>query len=98
MSSFSYHKDIICVHTERQPPPQRPSSPIQRGQLPPGSSRPGSAILNLSDGNRWLAGGRDLYWESVKKRPSSGHVPGWKEGLPDSMKRPKSAVAFRNLR
>ena len=33
----------------------------------------------------------------MQKRPKSGHIPGWKEGLPESMKRPRSAVASRAL-
>ncbi|KAL4237026.1 hypothetical protein ACF0H5_005410 [Mactra antiquata] len=77
--------------TPRQgtPPPQRPTSPDQK-------VRPNSA-LSVTRANDWLAGGRDLYWESMQKRPRSGHIPGWKEGLPDSMKRPRSAVAARTL-
>ncbi|RUS88553.1 hypothetical protein EGW08_003653, partial [Elysia chlorotica] len=49
--------------------------------------------LKITRTDGWLAGGRDLYWEGVRKRPKSGHTPGWLEGLPDSMKkqRPKSA-------
>ena len=72
------------------PPPQRPSSP----EGP--KTRPVSA-LSIQRANTWLGGGRDLYWESLQKRPKSSHVPGWKEGLPESMKRPKSAVANRTL-
>ncbi|XP_069128141.1 uncharacterized protein [Argopecten irradians] len=72
------------------PPPARPSSPAIKSKT---LSRPGSAVLNLSTGNHWLAGGRDVYWENFKKRPMSGHVPGWKEGLPDSMQRPRSAAS-----
>ncbi|XP_053394060.1 uncharacterized protein LOC123525858 isoform X3 [Mercenaria mercenaria] len=77
--------------TPRQgtPPPQRPTSPDQK-------SRPTSSF-SVKKANDWLGGGRDLYWESIQKRPRSGHVPGWKEGLPDSMKRPRSAVAARTL-
>ncbi|XP_021342270.1 uncharacterized protein LOC110442803 isoform X3 [Mizuhopecten yessoensis] len=74
------------------PPPARPSSPAMKNKT---VSRPGSAVLNLSTGNHWLAGGRDVYWENAKRRPMSGHVPGWKEGLPDNMQRPRSAVASR---
>ncbi|XP_060082017.1 uncharacterized protein LOC132561310 [Ylistrum balloti] len=77
------------------PPPARPSSPALKNKA---VSRPGSAVLNLSTGNHWLAGGRDVFWENYKKRPMSGHVPGWKEGLPDSMQRPRSAVASRTWR
>ena len=77
--------------TARQgtPPPQRPTSPDNK-------TRPNSA-LSVTKASDWLGGGRDLYWETLQKRPMSGHVPGWKEGLPDSMKRPRSAVAARTL-
>lgn len=29
--------------------------------------------------NIWLAGGRDLHIEELKRRPKSAHVPGWKD-------------------
>ncbi|WAR24774.1 hypothetical protein MAR_038443 [Mya arenaria] len=79
------------AHTPRQgtPPPQRPSSPDHK-------TRPSSGMA-VTRANDWMAGGRDLYWESIQKRPRSGHIPGWKEGLPDNMRRPKSAVAARTL-
>ncbi|XP_078317601.1 uncharacterized protein LOC111119226 isoform X1 [Crassostrea virginica] len=87
----------------KSPPPQRPSSPAAIIQIQSSSqqqtnaSRPSSA-LHVKVGSDWLAGGRDLFWENIQKRPRSGHVPGWKEGLPESMKRPRSAVANRTLR
>ncbi|KAK0052131.1 hypothetical protein Bpfe_018461 [Biomphalaria pfeifferi] len=69
------------------PPPQRPSSPITRNNTK-------SFVLRLADTDRWLAGGRDLYWEQLKQRPKSGHTPGWKEGLPVSMRKPRPKSAF----
>nr|XP_034310955.1 uncharacterized protein LOC105347423 isoform X8 [Crassostrea gigas] len=86
----------------KSPPPQRPSSPaaiirIQSANHHHSTTRPSSA-LHVKVGSDWLAGGRDIFWENVQKRPRSGHVPGWKEGLPESMKRPRSAVANRTLR
>ncbi|XP_012936780.1 uncharacterized protein LOC101846343 [Aplysia californica] len=70
------------------PPPQRPTSPITSGGFHSAKPR-----LRVTRTENWLAGGRDLFWEGVRKRPKSGHVPGWKEGLPESMRkqRPKSA-------
>lgn len=86
----------------KSPPPQRPSSPaaiirIQSANHQHSTTRPSSA-LHVKVGSDWLAGGRDIFWENIQKRPRSGHVPGWKEGLPESMKRPRSAVANRTLR
>lgn len=86
----------------KSPPPQRPSSPaaiirIQSANHQNSTTRPSSA-LHVKVGSDWLAGGRDIFWENIQKRPRSGHVPGWKEGLPESMKRPRSAVANRTLR
>lgn len=34
--------------------------------------------------NLWLGGGRDLHYEELKNRPTSAHVPGWKDGLKGS--------------
>ena len=36
--------------------------------------------------NLWLGGGKNLHHEEVKKRPSSAHVPGWKEEWKEDMK------------
>ena len=72
------------------PPPQRPTSPIAPGR----GIQSAKSRLRVTHTDTWLAGGKDLYWEAVRKRPKSGHVPGWKEGLPESMRRrqrPKSA-------
>lgn len=91
------------IGRRKSPPPQRPSSPAaiiriqSSSQQQTNASRPSSA-LHVKVGSDWLAGGRDLFWENIQKRPRSGHVPGWKEGLPESMKRPRSAVANRTLR
>lgn len=91
------------IGRRKSPPPQRPSSPAaiiriqSSNQQQTNASRPSSA-LHVKVGSDWLAGGRDLFWENIQKRPRSGHVPGWKEGLPESMKRPRSAVANRTLR
>ncbi|KAL3869450.1 hypothetical protein ACJMK2_042131 [Sinanodonta woodiana] len=74
------------------PPPQRPSSPESRT-----SGKHKGSVMSVTHGTNWLGGGRDLYWESLQKRPNSSHIPGWKEGLPDNMKRPRSAVAARTL-
>ncbi|XP_076441220.1 uncharacterized protein LOC143280455 [Babylonia areolata] len=67
------------------------------GGLPHGERQDISEIMqrHMPRANLWLAGGRDLFWEGLKGRPKSGHTPGWKEGLPDSMNqpRPKSAAA-----
>lgn len=79
----------LKIARQGTPPPQRPTSPDPK-------TRPSSS-LSVKKANDWLGGGRDLYWESIQKRPMSGHIPGWKEGLPDSMKRPRSAVAARTL-
>ncbi|XP_059140385.1 uncharacterized protein LOC131928387 [Physella acuta] len=71
----------------KAPPPQRPSSPTA-------SEEPKRRPVKIAHAGQWLGGGRDLFWEEVRKRPKSGHVPGWKEGLPKSMTkpRPKSAL------
>lgn len=79
----------------KSPPPQRPSSPASR--IPP-HHRPKSAVLQVTAGNEWLAGGRDLYWEKMSQRPRNAHVPGWKDGLPECLQRPKSAVANRTYK
>ncbi|GFR59619.1 DnaJ-like protein subfamily C member 14 [Elysia marginata] len=76
---------------------QRSSSqfPLVQQQLSGSHStkliNPGIRITR-TDG--WLAGGRDLYWEGIRKRPKSGHTPGWLEGLPDSMKKQRPRSAF----
>ncbi|XP_052071124.1 uncharacterized protein LOC127709512 isoform X6 [Mytilus californianus] len=80
----------------KSPPPQRPSSPANRG-IPP-HHRPKSAVLQVRAGTEWLAGGRDLHWEKMSQRPRNSHVPGWKDGLPDNFQRPKSAVANRTYK
>ncbi|CAL1540075.1 unnamed protein product [Lymnaea stagnalis] len=69
------------------PPPQRPTSPTTIRQMK-------SPSLRVAQADKWLAGGRDLYWEEVRNRPRSGHTPGWKEGLPANMRRPRPKSAF----
>ncbi|XP_046581209.1 uncharacterized protein LOC124288684 [Haliotis rubra] len=82
---------VPSTPTAKQPPLQRPTSPALTGTP--------SSRLHIHRAEYWMGGGRDLYWEQQLKRPKSGHTPGWKDGLPDSMKRrPKSAVAMRTLR
>ncbi|XP_064625626.1 uncharacterized protein LOC135486618 isoform X2 [Lineus longissimus] len=68
-------------------PPQRPTSPTKSEDR--GSAGP----INLKFGDKWLGGGRDLYYEEYLKRPKSVHVPGWKEGN-SLLARPKSAAAI----
>ena len=46
-------------------------------------------------GDSWLAGGRDLHWETMTLRPKSAHIPGWMEGMPP---RPRSTAAARALK
>ncbi|XP_071117853.1 uncharacterized protein [Haliotis cracherodii] len=83
---------VPTTPTAKQPPPQRPTSPALTDDPP-------SSRLHIHRANYWMGGGRDLYWEEQLKRPKSGHTPGWKDGLPDNMKRrSKSAVATRTLR
>ena len=73
------------------PPPQRPSSPIHKDGSK--SAATGNGQLRLQTGDAWLAGGRDLHWESLHNRSRSKNQPGWKEAL-----RPKSAAALRAMR
>lgn len=91
-SQISNEHFFIFAARRKSPPPQRPSSPASR--IPP-HHRPRSAVLQVTAGNEWLAGGRDLHWEKMSQRPRNAHTPGWKEGLPDGLQRPKSAVANR---
>ncbi|XP_050401356.1 uncharacterized protein LOC126818166 isoform X2 [Patella vulgata] len=80
-------KNMVSVVDKITPPPQRPSSPASKDK-----SKFNSGI-HVTKANNWLGGGRDLHKEMTKTRPKSGHTPGWKDGLPDSLKRPKSAVS-----
>ncbi|GFO18896.1 Dnaj-like protein subfamily c member 14 [Plakobranchus ocellatus] len=79
---------IVQRSTSQFPPSQQPSFYNLDTKL----QNPGIKITHT---DHWLAGGRDLYWEGIRKRPKSGHTPGWMEGLPESMKRqrPRSALA-----
>ena len=73
------------------PPPQRPSSPMNKdGQL-----RDSQRQIHMSVGDKWLAWGRDVHFERMQNRPKTAHTPGWMEGLPH---RPKSAAALRALK
>ncbi|ESP05538.1 hypothetical protein LOTGIDRAFT_228078 [Lottia gigantea] len=76
-----------------KPPPQRPPSPVNRGM------NNNKLELRITRANNWLAGGRDVHKEMTRNRPKSGHVPGWKEGLPQTLaRRPKSAMVPRSGR
>jgi len=44
--------------------------------------------------NLWMGGGRDLHLEEMRSRPSSAHVPGWKDGLKGTA-RTRSAHTMR---
>ncbi|KAK3591251.1 hypothetical protein CHS0354_010617 [Potamilus streckersoni] len=95
MDAYKYildHPRTKYLAGQATPPPQRPSSPESRT-----SGKHKGSAMSVTHGTNWLGGGRDLYWESLQKRPNSSHVPGWKEGLPENMKRPRSAVAARTL-
>ncbi|KAK6178773.1 hypothetical protein SNE40_011283 [Patella caerulea] len=79
-------KNMVSVVDKITPPPQRPTSPASKDKSNFNSR------IHITKANNWLGGGRDLHKEMTKTRPKSGHTPGWKDGLPDSLKRPKSAV------
>ncbi|CAG5131384.1 unnamed protein product, partial [Candidula unifasciata] len=68
------------------PPPQRPPSPVSNNTVK-------SCGLKVTSTRTWLAAGRDLHLEDVQSRPKSGHTPGWREGMPDSMKKRRSKSA-----
>ena len=68
---------------------------VQRGKSPTNLKK----TLQLTKGDDWLAGGKDIFYESQRSRPQSGHTPGWKKDLPRGLpQRPSSAVAARALK
>ena len=48
--------------------------------------------------NLWLAGGRNLFFEEMRRRPRSGHVAGWKEGLPQKVSQRPQSAAYKSSR
>lgn len=50
--------------------------------------------MSVKWANLWMGGGRDLHHEELKRRPSSAHVPGWKDGLKGARTRSANTMRY----
>ena len=53
--------------------------------------------MSVKWANLWMGGGRDLHHEEVKRRPSSAHVPGWKDGLKGARTRSANTMRYADI-